>query len=64
MLNGTPHELSSPTLRAALERLSLSTTSAHVAIAVNDAVVPRARWEEVQLTATDRVEIITAVAGG
>lgn len=35
-----------------------------VAVAVNDAVVPRGRWSEYSPGAGDRVEIIRAVQGG
>jgi thiamine biosynthesis protein ThiS len=42
----------------------LNVNTRHVAIAVNDAVVPRAQWNDVRLRENDRVEIITAVAGG
>ncbi len=63
-LNGAMQELPSPSLHAALEQLSLRADTRHVAIAVNDTVVPRAAWDDVQLHANDRVEIITAVAGG
>ena len=35
-----------------------------VAVAVNEDVVPRARWEDTALKPGDRVEILTAVQGG
>jgi len=35
-----------------------------VAVALNDAVVPRARWPETVLEAGDRVEIVHAIGGG
>jgi sulfur carrier protein len=35
-----------------------------VAVAVNEDVVPRARWEQTALNPGDRVEILTAVQGG
>jgi sulfur carrier protein len=35
-----------------------------IAIAVNDAVVPRSRWEAHSLKEGDRVEIVRAVQGG
>jgi sulfur carrier protein len=63
-LNGTPHELPNATLHAALAQLSLNSESRHVAIAVNETVVPRTAWDRVSLQDNDRVEIITAVAGG
>ena len=35
-----------------------------IAVAVNGAVVPRSSWEQTRLDDADRVEILTAVAGG
>lgn len=35
-----------------------------VAIAVDDAVVPKGRWHEAALAPDQRVEILTAVQGG
>jgi sulfur carrier protein len=35
-----------------------------VAVALNDAVVPRARWPETALKAGDRVEIVRPIVGG
>jgi sulfur carrier protein len=40
------------------------TGPAGVAVAVNDAVVPRGDWESVLLRSADRVEVLTAVQGG
>ena len=37
---------------------------AGVAVAVNDAVVPRGAWASTALRERDRVEILTAVQGG
>jgi sulfur carrier protein len=37
---------------------------AGIAVAVNDAVVPRGDWESVRLRSADRVEVLTAVQGG
>ncbi len=63
-LNGVPRTLPAPTIDAALDLLALPRDARHVAVAVNEAVVPRTRWADVMLDADDRVEIITAVAGG
>ncbi len=63
-LNGAPHALAAPTIDAALHALGLSVSAKHLAVAVNDAVVPRTQWVHTVLHARDRVEIITAVAGG
>ena len=35
-----------------------------VAVAVNDAVVPRSQWQSTPLGDADRVEVLTAVPGG
>ena len=35
-----------------------------VAVAVNDAVLPRSAWESTVLADGDRVEMLTAVQGG
>ncbi|HEV3282259.1 MAG TPA: sulfur carrier protein ThiS [Acidimicrobiales bacterium] len=35
-----------------------------VAVALNGEVVPRSRWELTRLSPGDRVEIVTAAAGG
>jgi sulfur carrier protein len=35
-----------------------------IAVAVNDAVVPRRDWKTTVLVSADRVEVLTAVQGG
>lgn len=35
-----------------------------IAVAVNGTVVPRSSWRDTRLDEADRVEILTAVAGG
>ena len=35
-----------------------------IAVAVNDAVVPRGLWADTRIAPGDRVEIVTAVQGG
>jgi sulfur carrier protein len=35
-----------------------------IAVAVNGSVVPRSSWEETRLDVDDKIEILTAVAGG
>ena len=39
-------------------------SSRGIAVAVNGTVVPRSSWAEAELSESDRVEILTAVAGG
>ena len=47
-----------------LEKLELDAGTTGVAVAVNQAVVPRGRWAETPLGDGDTVEIIHAVQGG
>lgn len=35
-----------------------------IALAVNEKVIPKSRWDQVTLSAGDRVEIFSVVAGG
>ena len=63
-LNGTPHALALPSLEAVFGALGIGAEVRHVAVAVNDVVVTRARWADVVLAEGDRIEVITAVAGG
>jgi sulfur carrier protein len=62
-VNGDPREIPAD---LTLDRLVASYSSAPsgVAAAVNDTVVPRARWAELRLGEGDRIEILTAVQGG
>ena len=61
--NGEVREATAPlNVRALLDRLEL--TERRVAVAVNDEVVPRSRFESVEIRDGDRVEVIQAVGGG
>jgi sulfur carrier protein len=53
------HEL---TVRALLTRFDLHRR--RVAVAVNQEVIPRSRFDEVRIREGDRVEVIQAVGGG
>ena len=62
-LNGEPHEAERElTVRDLLDRLDL--TRRRVAVALNEDVVPRSRFDEVRIQEGDRVEVIQAVGGG
>ncbi len=63
-INGIAHELPAPTIVSALTTLAIGADTAHVAVALNDVVVRRSQWDRCTLKHGDRVEIITAVAGG
>jgi len=43
---------------------SLTRAPSGVAAALNETVVPRARWSSTALSEGDRVEVLTAVQGG
>ncbi|MFC7816254.1 MULTISPECIES: sulfur carrier protein ThiS [unclassified Streptomyces] len=62
-VNGEPREVAPGTALDALVR-TLTTAPSGVAAALNETVVPRARWAATALADGDRVEVLTAVQGG
>jgi sulfur carrier protein len=62
IVNGRRTEIAAKRLEGLLRELDHEGT--HVAVAVNDLVVPRARWAATELNSGDRVEIITPRQGG
>jgi len=52
------------TVAALLDSVEVGADTAGVAVAVNDTVVPRGRWNDTTLSPGDRVEVIHAVQGG
>lgn len=64
-LNGQPQTLDADrlTVAALLDRLDIAQQKG-VAVAVNNAVVPRSQWGEQQVGDGDAVEIIRATQGG
>jgi sulfur carrier protein len=52
------------TLAELVEGHSLPAKGRGIAVALNDAVVPRARWRETRLEPGDRVEIVRPIVGG
>jgi sulfur carrier protein len=62
-VNGRPHELAAAASVADLVARCTERDSG-VAVAVNDAVVPRSEWATTRLAPGDRVEVLTAVQGG
>ncbi|MFJ8808957.1 sulfur carrier protein ThiS [Streptomyces sp. NPDC102490] len=62
-VNGEPREVAPGT---ALDTLvgTLTLAPSGVAAALNETVVPRARWSATALSEGDRVEVLTAVQGG
>ena len=61
-VNGKPHEVGAATLEAVLAELGFG--AAKVATALNGDFVPAARRGHAQLADGDRVEVVSARAGG
>ena len=61
-VNGDPVDADSKTITEVLAMLSIETRG--VAVARNGEVVPRSSWSDVTLDEGDRIEIVTAAAGG
>ncbi|MEV0319676.1 sulfur carrier protein ThiS [Streptomyces sp. NPDC050658] len=62
-VNGEVRDVAAGTTLAALVA-TLTTAHSGVAAALNETVVPRARWSTTALADGDRVEVLTAVQGG
>ncbi len=64
VINGEPRQINAvQTLADVLEALDVPSKRG-VAVAVNDAVVPRGRWAAERVEEGDRIEIIRATQGG
>ena len=63
-LNGEPHQFAGISLIDLLAAQAIDRTKAGVAIAVNDAIVPRAEWATAALKPGDAVEIVRPHSGG
>lgn len=63
VLNGQPHRIPENTAVSEIVRAQ-GNASAHVAVAVNDHVVPRSQHGAVRVQPGDRIEIVQAVGGG
>jgi thiamine biosynthesis protein ThiS len=62
-VNGENREMAAgTTVRGLLEQLGLQ--AGRVAIEYNLQILPRTKWEETQVAAGDRVEIVQFVGGG
>ncbi|WP_449353477.1 sulfur carrier protein ThiS [Streptomyces shaanxiensis] len=62
-VNGEPREFAPGTALDTVVR-ALTPAPSGVAAALNETVVPRARWSSTSLAEGDRVEVLTAVQGG
>lgn len=64
LVNGERAELPPGTLLDLLNRRGIDPAGRGIAIALNGAVVPRARWPETEFGDGDRVDIVRAFGGG
>jgi sulfur carrier protein len=64
VINGEPRQVSAVQNLAALMDALDVPSKRGVAVAVNDAVVPRGKWADEPIKEGDRVEIIRATQGG
>jgi sulfur carrier protein len=63
-LNGAPHRFGGASLIELLAAQAIDQTKPGVAVAINDAIVPRAEWAAVSLNPGDVVEIVRPHSGG
>lgn len=63
-VNGVDRPLDIRTVEELLCREALNPAAKGIAVALNDAVVPRRAWAETTLAAGDRVEIVKPFRGG
>lgn len=65
VVNGAEREVPEDTNVAGLvEDVAADPAGAGIAVAVNDEIVPRGRWQQRGLEEGDTVEIVAAVQGG
>ncbi len=64
LVSGERREVMARSVAALLAELELSPDGRGIAIAVNDTVVSKSRWNEHELKDGDTVEIVKAVQGG
>ena len=63
-LNGAPHRFDGSSLIELLAAQAIDQGKKGVAVAINDAIVPRAEWATAALKAGDVVEIVRPHSGG
>jgi sulfur carrier protein len=63
-LNGAPHSFDGDSLVELLSAQAIDRSKPGVAVAINDAIVPRAEWAAVSLHPGDVVEIVRPHSGG
>lgn len=63
-VNGDMVDTQAVTLEELLQEFEINGNGKGTAIAVNDSVVPKTKWDKQKLRKDDRIEIIRATQGG
>ncbi len=63
-LNGAAHRTTGTSLMDLLAEQAIEPSRRGVAVAINDAIVPRAAWQTTLLNPGDTVEIVRPHSGG
>jgi sulfur carrier protein len=63
-LNGAPHHFAGASLIELLAAQAIDHAKPGVAVAINDAIVPRAEWASAALRPGDVVEVVRPHSGG
>jgi sulfur carrier protein len=63
-VNGEVTPVAAATLAELLASRSVPINGRGIAVALNETVVPRAKWPETRLESGDRVEIVRPIVGG
>jgi sulfur carrier protein len=63
-LNGAPREIRPANIRGLLQEIGRDPDEQGIAVAVNDAVVPRSEWANVRIQSGDTIEVVAARQGG
>ena len=64
IIGNEPRNFDAQCVNDLLSALGLPLDGKGIAIAVNDAVVSRSRWQQSKLCDGDRIEIVKAIQGG
>jgi len=64
LVNGAPRQTGAHTLQGVLAELGIERQRSGIAVAVDGAIVPRGAWPDTPVHDGQRLEIITAQAGG
>ncbi|MGB0522205.1 MAG: sulfur carrier protein ThiS [Flammeovirgaceae bacterium] len=64
IVNDKPHQTAEKiNIQELLNQLNLPSQQG-IAVAINQAIVPKSEWEHIQLSDQDKIMIITATQGG